>query len=331
MFSQDDFFEPGSSIGGYGELHYNMIQEPDNQMSHGLDFHRFIIYYGYNFTERWSFKSEVELEHNFVNDGEGELELEQAFVNYHTDRLGFGVGVVLPDVGIINRTHEPPTFLSVERPDYSKHVIPTTWFGNGFTLYGSINDIQWSLVMLEDLEGESIGAGIRSGRGKGYKTTAYSWTKNISLAYTGLDGLNVGGSYTMNDAPIDNDPDNSVSISLMELNMQYSRNNIRAVAEYGSISYDNNPSEVTGTSGYYINLGYNVAPLFKIEGSIIPWARYSAINKDNDAIDSQYTKMVFGLCYKPIDQIAFKIDYGIQNPADGDATTLINVGAGYNF
>ncbi len=113
--------------------------------------------------------------------------------------------------------------------------------------------------------------------------------------------------------------------------MQYSRNNIRAVAEYGSISYENNPSEVTGTSGYYIDLGYDVASLFKIDGSIIPWARYSAINKDNNAIDSQYTKMVFGLCYKPIDQIAFKIDYGIQNPADGDATTLINMGAGYNF
>ena len=332
IFSQDDFFDPGTTIAGYGELHYNMKQEGDADMSHALDFHRFIIYYGYNFTEKWSFKSEVELEHNFINDGEGELELEQAFVSYHIDRFGFSAGVVLPDVGIINRTHEPPTFLSVERPDYAKYIIPTTWFGNGFSFYGSLRDIHLSLVMLEDLEGEDIGAGIRGARGKGYEATAYSWTKNVSLSYTGLDGYNIGGSYTINDAPIDDDPDNSVSVSLMEFNLQYSGSNIRAVAEYGSISYDSNPSGVSGTSGYYFDFGYNLAPLFNMEGSIVPWARYSSINKDNDDTDNQYTKMTFGLCYKPIDQIALKLDYGVQTPEnDDDATTLINVGVGYNF
>ena len=84
IFAQDEFFQPGSSIGGYGELHWNIANDADgNSTKNTLDFHRFIIYYGYNWTEKWSFKSEVELEHNFVADGEGELELEQAFVNYH--------------------------------------------------------------------------------------------------------------------------------------------------------------------------------------------------------------------------------------------------------
>ena len=81
-FAQDEFFQPGSSIGGYGELHWNKANDPKgNSTKNTLDFHRFIIYYGYNWTEKWSFKSEVELEHNFVADGEGELDLEQAYVN----------------------------------------------------------------------------------------------------------------------------------------------------------------------------------------------------------------------------------------------------------
>ena len=75
IYADDDFFEPGYSIGGYGELHWNKAKDQDgNSTKNNMDFHRFIIYYGYNWTENWSFKSEVELEHNYVSDGEGELE-----------------------------------------------------------------------------------------------------------------------------------------------------------------------------------------------------------------------------------------------------------------
>ena len=59
IFAQDDFFEPGYSIGGYGELHYNRAQSGDNAATTKMDFHRFIIYYGFSFSEEWSFKSEV--------------------------------------------------------------------------------------------------------------------------------------------------------------------------------------------------------------------------------------------------------------------------------
>ena len=138
--SQDEFFTPGSSIGGYGELHWNQNFDFENeQTKNTLDFHRFIMYYGYNWSEKWSFKSEVELEHNTVipkdtdtdglnsvttKTGELELELEQAFVNYHNGNWGFQGGVILPSVGLLNEYHEPPLFLSVERPDYNKRIIP---------------------------------------------------------------------------------------------------------------------------------------------------------------------------------------------------------------
>ncbi|HJM96400.1 MAG TPA: hypothetical protein QF698_10030, partial [Candidatus Marinimicrobia bacterium] len=268
--AQDDFFQPGYTIGGYGELHYNRAQNGNDDATITLDFHRFIIYYGYNWTEEWSFKSEVELEHNFVSGGNGELELEQAFVNYHSNLFGFQAGVILPSVGLLNEYHEPPLFISVERPEYSKYVIPTTWFGNGFALYGSMSGLNMRFVLMEDMEGEGIGAGIRSGRGKGYKTTAYDWVKNISVNYTGIAGLRIGGSYTMNNAPIDNNPDSTVSFGLGEINLKYEANNIYAVMEYGNISYENNPSGYTSSGGYYLDLGYNVAGFVGLEGRLIP-------------------------------------------------------------
>jgi hypothetical protein len=345
--SQDEFFTPGSSIGGYGELHWNQNFDFENeQTKNTLDFHRFIMYYGYNWSEKWSFKSEVELEHNTVipkdtdTDGlnsvttkTGELELEQAFVNYHNGNWGFQGGVILPSVGLLNEYHEPPLFLSVERPDYNKRIIPTTWFGNGFAFYGKYSDFNFRLAFLEDLNGENISDGIRSARGKGFKTTAYSWTKNLSTTYTGINGLRVGGSLTMNDAPIDGDKDNSVAITLIEINSKYNANNIYAVLEYGKISYKNNPSEYESSSGYYIDLGYDIASLIGLEGKLIPWFRLSNVARA-DGVDSKtYDIFRAGLCFKPINNVAFKLDFGkVTKASESDnPTNELNIGIGYNF
>ena len=334
--AQDDFFNPGYSIGGYGELHWNRELDKDGETTKNLmDFHRFIIYYGYNWTEEWSFKSEVELEHNFVQDGDGELELEQAYVNYHTDKWGFQGGVILPTVGLLNEYHEPPLFFSVERPDYSKYIIPTTWFGNGFALYGNVADFNLKLAILEDLEGEGISAsGIRGARGKGYKTTGYSLVKNLSAVYTGINGLRLGGSLTLNDAPINDEPDTSISVQMFEVNAKYNANNIYAVFEYGQNSFEGNnfTSPLKTSSGYYLDLGYNIGSMVNCN-KLIPWLRVSNVSTDVDT-DSKITDyMRLGLTWWPIDNVAFKMDYGTKTiKSDTDnPTTQINLGIGYNF
>ena len=58
----DEFFEPGFTVGGYGELHYENKTIGDADTTTKLDFHRFITFLNYNFTSEWSFKSELELE-----------------------------------------------------------------------------------------------------------------------------------------------------------------------------------------------------------------------------------------------------------------------------
>ena len=334
--AQDDFFDPGYSIGGYGELHWNRELDKDGETTKNLmDFHRFIIYYGYNWTEEWSFKSEVELEHNFVQDGDGELELEQAYVNYHTDKWGFQGGVILPTVGLLNEYHEPPLFFSVERPDYSKYIIPTTWFGNGFAIYGNITDFNLRLAILEDLEGEGITtSGIRGARGKGYKTTGYSLVKNLSAVYTGINGLRLGGSLTLNDAPINDEPDTSISVQMFEVNAKYNANNIYAVFEYGQNSFEGNnfTSPLKTSSGYYLDLGYNIGSMVNCN-KLIPWLRVSNVSTDVDTDSKIADYMRLGLTWWPIDNVAFKMDYGTKTiKSDTDnPTTQINLGIGYNF
>ena len=365
-------FIPSASIGGYGELHWNKSFNSDQNMTKNtMDFHRFIIYTGYNFSPEWSFKSELEIEHNMIGGGEdydangdeenegkfikysGEVELEQAYVNYHSDLFGFQAGVILPSVGIINEYHEPPLFVSVERPLYSKYVIPTTWFGNGFAFYGMISDFKWRLALMEDLDGSEISNGIRNARGKGYKTTGYDLVKNFSLAYTGILGLKVGVSATINDAPVSINEEgivsSSIGVTLFEFNAKYDANNIYTVVEYGTILYDNSNYLITeddpgtpnvdetdaftygNTSGYYFDLGYNIGNLIG-SNKIMPWLRISNVSRDLDN-DSKITDLTrFGLTWWPTSQIAFKADYGsIKIKSDQNPTTEFNIGVGYNF
>ena len=331
--AQDEFFQPGSLLGGYGELHWNKTADADgNQTINTLDFHRFIIYYGYNWTEKWSFKSEVELEHNFVADGEGELELEQAFVNYHAGNWGFQGGVILPTAGLLNEYHEPPLFLSVERPAYSKYIIPTTWFGNGIALYGNYSGFNFRFALLEDLEGEDISfSGIRGGRGKGFKTTGYSLLKNMSVVYTGINGLRLGGSVSMNDAPYENNADTSISVQLIEANAKYFANNIYAILEYGTTSFTGNKIDapLKSSSGYYLDFGYNIGGFINTN-KLIPWVRISNVSKNDDDLSKQTDCLRFGITWWPIDDVAFKTDFA-NVTTDGTTTTEFNLGIGYKF
>ena len=344
----DEFFEPGVTIGGYGELHYTNSIDPDDDdaiASTKLDFHRWIMFVNYNWTPEWSLKSELEIEHNMIDgdgDYDGEVELEQAYVNYHNadGNWGYGAGVVLISAGIINETHEPPTFLSVERPSYNKYIIPTTWFDNGFAFYGKMGDFNLNATFTGDLVGDDIAKGIRSARKKGHYSTASNWTKTFQGSWTGMTGLKVGGSITMNDAPVSDDHVNggeAIGVNLAEFNATYSANNMYARLEYGNISYTNNMHDLEGddgvadyevesSSGYYLDLGYDIASLVGCgdESNLYLWMRTSAYNKDDKDDAKEIT--LYGVMYKPMNNISFKFETGTAGDDD-----VMRVGLGYMF
>ncbi len=335
--AQDEFFDPKTTVGGYGELHYNYSKLEGKDATKKLDFHRFVLFFSHSWTEKWSFKAEVELEHNFVKSGQGELELEEAYINYHhSNYFGFQVGVILPSVGLINEFHEPPLFLGVERPEYSKHIIPTTWFGNGAAIYGNYEGFDYKVSVMEGLNSDKFSpkSGIRSGRQKGFKADAKNLLYNGRLDFTGIPGLKFGTSFTYNKATGDSTTN---AISLFEIHTQYRANNIYADAEFGNISYDE--GEVKSSRGYYIDFGYNIGNLFNCTTNIIPFVRYTEYNTASETKgggDSeemyQNKKWMAGLVVKPIVQVVFKMDYSQSKSGVNDLKTdLLNVGVGYMF
>jgi hypothetical protein len=103
----------------------------------------------------------------------GEVSLEQAYLDYRLgDRLTLRTGLVLVPVGIINETHEPPTFNGVDRPGFDNDVIPTTWREIGLGAVGPVpggggggGGLAYRVYLVNGLlaQGFSAGEGLREG------------------------------------------------------------------------------------------------------------------------------------------------------------------------
>ena len=204
-----------TTIGGYGELHYNNLsQKPgktDGKSFREADFHRFVLFFGHEFTDDLRFFSEFELEHAFSSDTDdgsssGEVELEQAFIEYDAvtepigslDNANVKGGVFLIPVGILNETHEPTTFYGVERNDVENIIIPSTWWEAGVgTTLNFTPGVSLDLAVTTGLEIPTTGSNafrIRSGRNKVSEASADDFAYTTRLKYTGIPGLEVAGT-----------------------------------------------------------------------------------------------------------------------------------------
>ena len=176
-------------------------------------FTRFVLFFGHEFTDDLRFFSEIELEHAFSSDTDdgsssGEVELEQAFIEYDAvtepigslDNANVRGGVFLIPVGILNETHEPPTFYGVERNDVENIIIPSTWWEAGVgTTLNFTPGVSLDLAVTTGLEIEADTTKkdpfrIRNGRNKVSNASADDFAYTTRLKYTGIPGLEVAGT-----------------------------------------------------------------------------------------------------------------------------------------
>src|SRR5207247_2607217 len=163
---------------------------------------RFVVYLAHSFDERLAFRSELEVEDAKIEGGQagGEVSLEQAYLDYRLgDWITLRTGLVLPPVGIINETHEPPTFNGVERPGFDHDVIPTTWREIGLGAVGTIpggSGLAYRVYVVNGLRADGLSAaeGIREGRQEGRQASFAnpSFTGRVEWA---RPGVKIGGSF----------------------------------------------------------------------------------------------------------------------------------------
>jgi len=346
---------PATTLGGYGELHYN---EPDGAQRGVLDFHRFVLTVSHAFNDRLTFRSELEIEHTRIEAGDpegGELAIEQAVLDYRiTDGFGVRGGIMLIPVGLINLVHEPPSFHGVERPQIDRVIIPTTWREAGAGIFGTIGDevgYQLSVVAGLRASGFSAAGALRGGRQSGFESTVANPSLTGRADYSPLAGLQLGGSFFVGNSSADEDSIGNAAVALWSADVRYDAGLLllRAVGALGTIGdadlinarYGGNVAD--RFYGYSFEGAYNILPLLapETEQDLFMVARFEKYNTQAgtsgfDAL-ARYDRhdILLGLTYRPVSNAALKVDYIFMNNALNNGaspnTKTLNLGIGYFF
>ncbi|GGI71240.1 hypothetical protein GCM10009332_05650 [Shewanella gelidii] len=323
-----------TTIGGYGELHYNNIKNNLNDSTKKeFDFHRFVLFFGHEFNDTTRFFSELEVEHSLAGEGKnGEVEVEQAYIEHDFSQNASGkAGLFLMPVGIMNETHEPDTFYGVERNPVEKNVIPATWWEAGLALnYQAAPGLGFDFGVTSGLNVPTEGSkayNIRSGRQK------VSNAKGDDLAYTGrvkytaIPGLELAASAQYQSDLTQGAASDTASAVMLTAHAIYSIEDFTVKALYAQWDIDGADAEALGRdeqNGYYIEPSYRISPEFGV------FARYNEYdNAAGNSDDTKVTQTNVGLNYWLHEHVVLKADWeqlGGSKDSDG-----FNLGVGYQF
>lgn len=360
--------ERGLSIGGYGEVIYQQVDEEKEDEDRAVpkaegeeeeeegggdqfDLRRAVVYFGYKWNDRILFNSEIEYEHA----GE-EVSVEFAYLDFlWRPQANFRAGLVLLPVGFLNELHEPTVFLGANRPDVERLILPTTWKEDGFGLFGAAGPFTYRTYIVNGLDAEGFSdEGLRDGRQGGSEAKAEDLAWVGRLDYTGLPGFLAGGSVytgksgqgleTLTERKI------GVGTTIVEghLEWRWRGLELRAlgvqadlddVAELNAaLDLDGDESVGEKLKGFYLQLGYDVLAARGAGRALIPYARWESYNTQ-DAVPTGFLanpandveSLTLGVAYKPIEQLIFKADYQNVDNEAGTGADRFNLLLGYVF
>ncbi|OFX58651.1 MAG: hypothetical protein A2066_06370 [Bacteroidetes bacterium GWB2_41_8] len=359
------------TIGGYGEVHFHQPFNSETRMNGSLDVHRMVMLFGYQFSDRTQFVTELEFEHV------SEVYVEQAFLQHKINKsINFRGGLLLIPMGIVNEYHEPTTFNGVERPLVDNKISPTTWREIGFGLAGTIHpaSLKYQAYLVNGFNGYDGTAklngkgGLRSGRQKGAESYISAPNFTAKVEYYGIRGLNVGlsgyfgdtqsklynGIAKDNEAALAKADSSVVGISMIGLDARYNIKGLQLRGQFYQMGLSNadqynkftgkkgGPLNDLGSSmtGYYIEAGYNVfRHLEKVNTELVPFVRLEGYDThasvpSNISRNNSYKNSVIttGLTLKLAQGAVLKADLQYVKPDGAESySKVFSTGLGVMF
>ena len=329
-----------TTIGGYGELHYNSLDADDPSRDvDEVDFHRFVLFFGHQFNDNIRFYSEFELEHSLVADSggstPGEVELEQAFIEYDLSAgLHSKAGLFLLPVGILNETHEPPTFFGVERNDVENIIVPSTWWEAGAALNGRWgSDWAWDLALSSGLQMPTTGSSafrVRSGRQKVAKALASDGAVTGRLRYMGIPGLQAALTVQHQFDPSQAANDGLDDGTLIEAHVDYRHHAFGLRALYAHWDFSGEAVEAAQADS---QTGWYIEPSYRFNERLGFYTRFEDLEGARG--QDKFDQWEFGLNWWLSKNVVVKFDYRNRThdlaSQSGRDFTGIDLGLGYNF
>lgn len=337
-----------TTIGGYGELHYNRFGGGATVQDE-VDFHRFVLYFGHRFNDWISFKSELELEHANTENG-GVVELEQAYLDFNINKhFNAKAGIFLLPLGMLNETHEPPTFYGVERNQIETRIIPSTWWEGGVGVYGeALPGLNYQMNLTSSPDASAFASGVNGYRDM-RQNVAKAHAENLgvsgALNYTGIPGLLVGAAFFTGNTGQGDAAIGDARLTLWDVHARYQRDrlDLRALYAQGHLGDADKVAAATGFDtpeqirGWYAEAAYHVWK--QGDHDVAPFVRYESWDTHaeipvNVVRNPAYKNHVWtvGANYWPHPQVVLKADYQDYDKPDGNkGDKRVNMGLGYMF
>ena len=330
----------GTTIGGYGEMHYSSGKAGSPTTPERLDFHRFVLFVNHDFNDKMRLVSELEVEHALAGNGAnkpGEVELEQAYVEFDlTPQSQAKAGLFLLPVGILNETHEPATFYGVDRNMVETDIIPSTWWEGGVAYSRQFDrGLSYDVAVHSGLKVANSGPdayNIRKGRQKVAEAAASDGAMTTRVKYTGIKGLTLATSVQyqqdINQSTVTNE---TADAFLTSVHADWRRGGfgLRALAARWDIN-----GATAASLGGDIQYGYYIEPSYRFPisvGELGFFARYGVVdNQAGNAAFSEKRYTDLGVNYWPHAQIVLKADIQFAElPTANDET--FSLGLGFQF
>jgi hypothetical protein len=346
-----------TTIGGYGNINYNNYSGPTAsgaaRNKDQLDLQRFVLFFGHKFNDTISMKSELEIEHAVSsNSDKGEVEVEQLYLDFHfNDNINAKAGLFLIPIGLLNESHEPPTFFGVERNEVETRIIPTTFREAGVGAYGQIvPGLNYQLNFtttfdISKLNGEDAAMGIGQAHQEGQFAVSEDYAISGALNYNGIPGVLVGAAFYTGDTGQNTAGIGDARFTLVDVHGRYNVGNfdIRALYTRGFLSDAANIKTVTGFDaakemyGWYTEAAYHIWKSGDMD--LAPFVRYE--NYDTQAslpansvrvAGSKNNVWTVGASFWPAVGVVLKADYQVYDKPDEDkGDKRLNIGLGYMF
>jgi hypothetical protein len=330
---------------GYHETHANITLDGNRV----LDPHRTVLGLEAALSERILFSFELDFEHAFE-----EPELEFAEV---TGRIGNGIylvgGTMLMPFGALNETHEPPFFYSVERPNFHRDFVPTSWQEVGAGMRASLADgtfqLRGALVngfsAFDTAEGGMrLKGSIRDMKQKAKFAGFRDLAGVLRMEWSPALWLKLGSSFYGGGADQQKADSLQIQVGLAEIDARIRVRGLEMRYEAGLGAF----------AGEYFDRRGQEAPMLAAAGAELAWHWPCAWNRNQDAVPflrmeyfdpdaagsapTMYLAYTTGLSWFPIPQLALKADftrfthrnpraYALESGPTGDMNQ-INLGIG---
>ncbi len=345
---------PVSALSGYMDLQFSKPRDGDGV----VDFRRFVLLFAHRFSDRIRFVSELEVAHAVVEglEEKGEVELEQAYVDFLIDRrFNIRAGQVLVPVGLINERHEPPVFHGVQRPFVDTFIIPTTWFDAGVGAFGEFGrGWRYRAYAMAPLSATGFSAeeGLAESAQKGSRATVRHWAGTGRLEYLGVRRLALGASFwtgktTTGTTVLDPrvtvaEVDGRGRVGRLDLRGQYAHVVIDEAGDLNRllrVSEGIGPNVASQMLGAYLEAAHPLLP-FPSPREVVGFVRYERFDTQHrmpagflSLEQFDRSALVFGVSYYPDPDVAVKIDYTVERNASSvvKAPRVLSIGLGWWF